>query len=299
MAEPAIVILNYNGFDNTQKCIRSIKKQIFNKRQIFIIDNNSIDGSREKLISLYGDDYHIYKTPKNTGFSGGMNLGIRKCIEKGHKYAILFNNDTELIQNNTISSILKVLIMSPSIGVVSPIIVNDKYGYKIQKDLIIDSKTIFKFFYSYIAPPYKNNINFSNKYNYNGLYLQELEMLHGVAFGINLKVFEKTKMFNEKFFCYEEDRDLFIRIRNCGFKLIRIENLKIYHKWSGATKKNSNFVIYHRTRNLWYMRNTYHSKRFIFFSYIKLFLVAIKNKSFHGFIRGLLFHLDNERFKWC
>jgi len=35
------------------------------------------------------------------------------------------------------------------------------------------------------------------------------------------------------------------------------------------------------------MRNRYHSKRYIIFSYIKLFLVSIKNGQIKAFIKGL------------
>ncbi len=283
----AIIILNWNGSDDTAACTSSVLRAGSNPDDIFIVDNGSSDGSISILSKKFPQIKNILALDNNRGFAGGMNFGLRKAVEMGYQYALLLNNDTLIIQPGVIGAYLSALQINDNVAVVSPRIVNNKNGTGEQKDLIIDSKGLKQLGYRFLYPPYSGNWNRNIQRTENDLILEEALMLHGVAIAVKLKVLQETGYFNEDFFCYEEDRDLMIRVRASGYKLLKIVNYWIYHRWSGTNLINSSFSIYHKTRNLWYMRNRYHSKRYIIFSYFKLFLVSIKNGQIKAFIKGL------------
>ena len=283
----AIIILNWNGSDDTAACTSSVLRAGPNPDDIFIVDNGSSDGSISILSKKFPQIKNILALDNNRGFAGGMNFGLRKAVEMGYQYALLLNNDTLIIQPGVIGAYLSALQINDNVAVVSPRIVNNKNGTGEQKDLIVDSKGLKQLGYRFLYPPYSGNWNRNIQRTENDLILEEVLMLHGVAIAVKLKVLQETGYFNDDFFCTEEDRDLMIRVRASGYKLLKIVNYWIYHRWSGTNLINSSFSIYHKTRNLWYMRNRYHSKRYIIFSYFKLFLVSIKNGQIKAFIKGL------------
>ncbi|RXW54001.1 glycosyltransferase, partial [Enterococcus faecium] len=75
----SFIILNYNTFDETRKCINHIKKidNAQNKLNIIVIDNSSSDNSLEKLFEEYSNDnmVEIISMEYNVGFAKGNNLG--------------------------------------------------------------------------------------------------------------------------------------------------------------------------------------------------------------------------------
>lgn len=291
----AIIILNWNQYIDTIGCIRSILEKGWDSKDLFIIDNGSINNSVEIISKSFTENLNLIMLDKNIGFAAGMNHGLMLAINSGYKYALLLNNDTMIFQPGVLEAYSDAFSMDPSIGVVTAKIMNDEKGVIEQKDPIINSKGLMKFAYTYIFPPYKpisdkNNSSISS----GNLALEERTMLHGVAMAVKLEIISKVGYFNEDFFCYEEDRDFMIRVREKGYKLVLLNDYWIYHKWSGSTRRNSDFVIYYKTRNLRFMFNRYYSYRFILFSYIKLLLVSLKNGRILSYFKGITYHLKKD-----
>ncbi len=91
MQQVFVSILNFNGKDNTFKCLDSIKKINASnfKLNVVVIDN----GSKEKL--NLPQDYlgniplKIIVNKKNLGFTGGHNLGIKYALLKTADYVVI------------------------------------------------------------------------------------------------------------------------------------------------------------------------------------------------------------------
>ncbi|MEI6237632.1 MAG: glycosyltransferase, partial [Candidatus Saccharibacteria bacterium] len=79
MRRAVIIILNWNGIDDTLKCLDSLQAQSYKDFKILAFDNGSTDNSKILL-----DDYQkkhpknieLIYNPKNLGFAGGVNTGI-------------------------------------------------------------------------------------------------------------------------------------------------------------------------------------------------------------------------------
>ena len=81
MKNIAVVILNYNTFDDTVVCVDSIKK--FTKQvayKIYIVDNASPDKSGEQLLAKYTSDSSVavLRSDVNKGFSGSFKREERE-----------------------------------------------------------------------------------------------------------------------------------------------------------------------------------------------------------------------------
>ena len=87
----AVIVLNYNGKEDTLLCIASIKKQTYPNIEIILVDNGSQDitGFKELGVSFI-------QNKENLGFAEGNNVGIRVAMEKKVGAYFLLNNDTEI-----------------------------------------------------------------------------------------------------------------------------------------------------------------------------------------------------------
>jgi len=59
------------------------------------VDNASTDGSNELVRSRY-PDVELIENESNLMFAEGNNVGIRRALERGARYILLLNNDTEV-----------------------------------------------------------------------------------------------------------------------------------------------------------------------------------------------------------
>ncbi|HEY8992983.1 MAG TPA: glycosyltransferase, partial [Candidatus Microsaccharimonas sp.] len=101
MTSVLIVVLNWNGIKDTEKCLDSLLKQTYKDFKILVIDNGSVDGSLERLrqIEKKNELISLAVNKHNKGFAGGVNTGISYAIKKDFDAVALFNNDAEADKN--------------------------------------------------------------------------------------------------------------------------------------------------------------------------------------------------------
>ncbi|WP_054750976.1 glycosyltransferase [Lacticaseibacillus thailandensis] len=120
-----IVVLNYNTWEESRKCVESLLnineyKDIF----IYIVDNHSTVVAPEKFVDFINADSRtelIWNT-KNSGYNAGNNVGIRKALQDGCDYILVSNNDVTYDQD-TIRSMVSMFSLHPDVGIVGPKII--------------------------------------------------------------------------------------------------------------------------------------------------------------------------------
>ena len=88
-----IVVLNWNGKDDTIECLGSLEKLDYPNFETVVVDNGSTDDSEDEVRSLFLS-VSIIQTGTNLGYAGGNNAGIRYALSHGADYVWLLNNDT-------------------------------------------------------------------------------------------------------------------------------------------------------------------------------------------------------------
>lgn len=112
----SVIILNYNTFSLTCKCIESIIKHTQKvSYEIILIDNASTECNPDKFLEIF-PQIKLVKSPENLGFAKGNNLGLQYV--QGN-FILLLNSDVELIENS-IAICLEKIKVNAQIGVVSP-----------------------------------------------------------------------------------------------------------------------------------------------------------------------------------
>jgi len=220
----AIILLNWNNFNYTIECIRSLIKTTYKNKKIFIIDNASTDKSVEKIKKEF-PWIHIILNNKNLGFTGGNNVGIKIALKEKFDYIMLLNNDT-VVDKLFIEPLLNSFDLRT--GAVQPLILNYynkniiwNFGGEINKKFGI-FKSIGK------KKSIQNLKNLNQKYT---------EWISGCCFMIKSSIIEKVGLLDNNFFVYFEDVDWSIRISKKKYNLKVVPKSIIYHH-EGASWKN-------------------------------------------------------------
>lgn len=277
MAKVKIIILNWNGKDDTCECVDSLLDAGCVKSQIIIVDNGSNDGSVAVFCERYPDIKTIVNDA-NLGYAGGNNIGIRKAIESNAEYILILNNDTTVEPG----------FLEPLVNTLK----NEKYdiaGPKIlnywNKELWAGSGSIIWFAAS---PIQRKILGIFNKSTYS----RKTTFVTGCAMMVRKDVFIKIGMLDPEYVAYYEDLDFCYRATNNNFKCKYVAESIIYHKVSatgGFIGKDtlSPFQAYFNARNgfLFCKKNLTRLKKWQFllghfsFRFIYFFILALKSKN--------------------
>src|SRR3989338_11483946 len=200
----AIIIVNWNGKKFIKDCLNAVFKQTHKKFKVYLVDNGSTDGSSDFVNKIFPQT-KIIQLDKNYGFAKGNNVGIKEAFkDKSIKYIVCLNNDT-IVDKNWLKEMVKTAEKDKRIGAVqSKIMLQDKetihsVGGTLNYDFSSDSK------------------GFGEK---NGEYQEkEIELAIGCSVLIKTNVLKQIGLFDEKFFSYQEDDDLSIRVKKIGYKI--------------------------------------------------------------------------------
>lgn len=225
----AIIVLNFNGLKETLACLDSIKKLEKNNidLEIFVVDNNSEDGSQEALSKITG--INLIQNKDNLGYTGGNNVGINAALEKQAEYLIVVNNDTILDK-----LFLKNILSDAKDGdIVSPKIYFEK-GFEFHKDRYSKAQLGRVIWYAGGEIDWQNILGIHTGVDEvdSGQYdkRREINFATGACMMVSRKVFEKIGLFDDKYFLYLEDMDFSHRAKKAGFKIIFEPKAILWHK---------------------------------------------------------------------
>jgi GT2 family glycosyltransferase len=237
----SIVIVNYNVRYFLEQCLYSVRRAIEGMdAEIFVVDNNSVDGS-VKMVREKFPEAIVIDNKENLGFSKANNQAIRKS--KG-EYVLLLNPDT-VVEDDTFLKVVAFMDEHPDAGGLGVKMIDGKGNFlpESKRGLPTPSVAFYKIFgLSKFFP--KSTI--FGKYHLGYLdndKVNEVEILSGAFMLLRKSVLDKTGLLDESFFMYGEDIDLSYRIILSGFKNYYFPGTRIIHYKGESTKKGSiNYV---------------------------------------------------------
>ena len=265
----SIIILNWNGKEDTIECLESLKNITYPNYEILIVDNGSTDGSTEFFEKKY-PSIEIIKNQENLGFAEGNNVGVYKVIERGTEYLLLLNNDT-IVDPEFLTELVVVAESNERIGIVGPMI----YFYD-KKDVI---QSFGSKFIKFTGKIYTYGCGLQDKGQFNKT--EEKELITGCVMLINKEVIEKIGCFDPVYFAYWEDVDLCTRTLKSNYKIVVTPKSKVWHKGSKSTGgyMNKNAYYYHVRNSIYY----YYKNRPKLYAIYIVYLLSIYFISLIGF----------------
>ncbi|BDQ04195.1 glycosyltransferase family 2 protein [Ignavibacterium sp.] len=235
-----VIIINWNGLDDTIECVKSLKTTDYENYKITIVDNNSNEFNKTKLKELQENykDITLIFNESNLGFSGGNNIGIQQALREGADYILLLNNDT-IVEPSSFSKLISVFEHDINAGIASP-----KINYYDFPDLVWSAGgKISKIRGSGFAIGNIKSDSIKEE-------IKEVSFVSGCCMLIKKDLFNKVGLLDEDFFLYLEDTDFCVRVKEAGFKIYVANNSVIYHKVSKSTfKLEKPISLYYTTRN--------------------------------------------------
>ena len=228
----SIIILNWNGADDTIKCVNSFSQLEYPQYDLVVVDNKSTDDSAKRISATF-PAITLIATEQNLGYTGGNNVGIRHAMNNGADYVLIVNNDTELLNPMFLKDAISQIEKAPNIGILGPKVLNP--GGIVQKTILF-TPTLNNAIRESIL--FKTGSKKEHDYNVK----QDVEAVCGVCWLIRKKVVEDVGLLDEDYFMYAEEQDYCFRAKKGGWKIVYHPVESVLHK-KGPEDENEERTI--------------------------------------------------------
>jgi len=281
------IIINWNDYDNTYECLESIFKNNKNESfNIVLIDNNSHDGSREKLIKEFNlekitptnrncEKQDIFKKDKsfekyewwdvclnlndNYGFTWANNFGMKFAWQNNFEYIMRLNNDT-IVNKWLLGNMKKWLKLNPN-SIISPKIV-----FYPDINYIRFLWWSFNWFGKPKSEYFKKNHHKIQLPNY-----IESVLCSGCLMFYTRETLRKLGWQDNKYFFNLDDADYSYEAYKKWIKTIVDTNTLLYHKSARSVASKPWLAMYYYIRNIVYFRR----KHFVWYKNIVLYIYLL------------------------
>jgi GT2 family glycosyltransferase len=221
MCDVHVVLLNWNGAQDTLECLESLMAQEGVCLEVIVVDNCSKDDSVELIRARY-PRVIVIENDRNLGFPAGNNAGIRLAFERNAKNIFILNNDT-IARPGMIRQLLS--HVSDEVGLVTPAIF-----YASQPDQIWSiGGMIHPLFLEMVPRPDHRPKSLPEV-------PVERDFVTGCAMLVRADVLRDAGLFDDNFFPgYYEDLDLCLRIRRKGYRMLLVPQAHLLHKVSQSS----------------------------------------------------------------
>jgi len=228
----SVVVLNWNGQQVVEKCLKSLHEQTYDPLELIVVDNASTDGSA-KLVKNGFPEVKLIVNKTNLGFGGGNNVGIK--ASQG-RYIMMLNNDTRL-DPHCIEELRRCIEE------------NDRYGACASKILLEYGDNLIDAAGIVICPDGlsigRGRLEKGDRYD------EEVEVFFAsdCACLYRREMLEDIGLYDEDFFAYADETDMGWRAQLAGWKCIYNPKAVVYHFHSASAGTYSPFKAYLVERN--------------------------------------------------
>lgn len=229
----AVVIVNFNGGELLERCLRSLSRQTRAPDRVLLVDNNSENFSIEQTQASY-PQIEILPLSENTGFAAANNLAVKRLDDM--EWIALLNPDT-CAEPDWLEKLMAGAVEHAEFSFFGcRMLAKEANILDGTGDVYHVSGACWRRDYGKSADRRKQS--------------DEIIAPSGAAALYRREEFLEAGGFNESFFCYMEDIDLGIRLQSLGYRCFYIADAIVEHEGSGLVGQYSDFQVYHGHRNL-------------------------------------------------
>jgi len=238
-APQTVVLLNFEGLEDTLKCLESLARQTVTGAQLIVVDNASRQDP-SAVADLYPKCL-LLRRRENGGWAGGNNTGIRAALSAGSRQVVLLNNDT-VVAPNFVERLCAASAAHPEYGVLGPLIFSLN-----RPDELMTAGCRF------------NRANGTGFFQHQEVPVtiaeppvaRATDVVNGCCMMIQAAVFERIGLMDEQFFLVHEESDFCLRARKAGFLCGILAEPLVWHKGSSAfSRTGKHLQRYYDARNL-------------------------------------------------
>lgn len=233
-----IVILNWNGKEDTLACLESVFAIDYPNFQVVVVDNGSSDDSVPAIRQAFPQACLI-ETGKNLGYAGGNNVGIRYALEHEAEYVFILNNDTK-VAKDVLTHLVAEAEKDPQAAALGPVIC-----YMDRPEIIWTAGEVF-------------DKEFTCVHLHQGESLSRLKQgetpyvdwITGAALFARASALQTIGLFDERCFLVYEESDWCFRARKQGLGCRIVPQAIVWHKVASSFgSESSPLRAYFSARN--------------------------------------------------
>jgi len=239
----SVIVVAHNSGPYLARCFEALSKQTNKDFDIVLVDNNSTDGSIEKLSSTALPRLSVIRLQQNAGFAKANNLAIER-VRRSDWIALL--NPDAYPEPSWLETLAGYIKRYPDYASFSSRLVQASRPEAL--DGAGDA-------YHTSGRVWRRGYGLSSEGHYSKP--EEIFSACAAAAFYRRDALEAVGGFDEDFFCYLEDVDLGFRLRLAGYRCLYVPDAMVLHVGSATVGKGSDFYVFHGHRNLvWaYVKN--------------------------------------------
>lgn len=250
----SVIIVNYYSALQTERAVKSVLQDGAGM-EVIVVDNTCTSAEREVLHEmqrLYG--FSLILNDNNVGFARACNQAFFRS--KGG-YIVLLNPDAFVVPP-CLSLLRDFLDHAPAVGSASPQVYwDDDMRYLFPRYPLPGPLQDFCMRLSFFSRAFGTVYSLAERWKNIELWKSsapvKVRNLHGGCVMVRRSAAEHSGgLFDERFFLFYEDTDLFVRLRKRGYSLLIIPEAKAVHNYSHSRNK---IEIMSRTAQLYYAKH--------------------------------------------
>jgi GT2 family glycosyltransferase len=240
MAAWWLIVLSWNGREDTLACLASLAALRDGDTEVVCVDNGSTDGSVEAVRAAH-PEVHVVENGRNLGFAGGNNAGLRHAFERGGQWAVLVNNDAVLAPD-AIDRLRAAAAAHPAAGMLA-----GKVFFDQPPDRIWFAGQRFRPAFGYSGRPRGYGRRDGPRYRR----AYRTDRAAGAFMAASRRMVDAVGPLDDDLFAYVEDVDWCCRARAAGFEIWFVPDALAWHRVSASTggERASTHALYYGVRN--------------------------------------------------
>jgi hypothetical protein len=234
------VVLNWNGREDTLRCLESLSRVAHGDLGVICVDNGSSDGSQAAIRERF-PAVTLIEAGANLGYSGGNNLGISHALEQGARWVMLVNNDAT-VAPDVVEGFLQAQAERPHAGILA----GKVYFADRPQTLWFAGQRVSELL-GYSGRPRGYGKADGRRYSQ----VCPTDRAVGALMAISHEAVEAVGLLDEDLFAYVEDVDWALRVRAAGLEVIFAPAARAWHSVSASTggEAASTHTLYYGVRN--------------------------------------------------
>lgn len=266
----SFIVINYNSYDHTHKCIVSIKNNCRNHSfEIILIDNASSDDSVNKLENKFKDVIFV-KNDENYGFARACNQGLDHASAE---FLIFLNNDFEFT-TDIFNRIIDKFKQNNNLGLLGFQLLNP--DGTLQKTGFIFPSIWRRILQLIIVPMLRKRTSAIHAKPDQAD--QVVDYIKGALMILPSKLLNQLNLrFDENYFMYHEEMDLAYQLRQHGkICLLDFTPAGIHYGMHFEEVSNERIFLWRNKNYLYFIKKNYGKAKSVIFALINILIFSMK-----------------------
>jgi N-acetylglucosaminyl-diphospho-decaprenol L-rhamnosyltransferase len=226
----SVIVVNWNTRDLLADCLRSVYDTVHDLTcEVFVVDNASSDASAAMVREQF-PEVHLIENTENVGFARANNLAIAQATGR---YVLLLNSDAVLL-SNAVRTLMAELEADARRCAVGPRLLNIDGSTQLSCHPVLTPWREFwrLCFLDRLFPlahyPFALDTDGPPR---------QVQVLKGACILMRREALDQVGLFDERYFMYSEEMDLFLRLLRAGWTTYWVPTARVVHLGGQSTEK--------------------------------------------------------------